>query len=270
MVAGALAQGTPSNSIYTRIGGVHKIAQVVDTWVTSGKNDSVLMANKNFSATYGSFPVPAIDFLLTSYICSKTGGPQVFGSAYDTLGVVKWFAFTPDQSVRQMDLLVGALKKAGCDAQSSTDFLNWFMDAAQKATPVEPGPELVGSTTLYGRLGGFVPISVVVDDFVNHLAADKTIGSNPNTVKSLTDGHVTIPGLKYLVTEQLCEAAGGPWKYSGKPMVEAHKGLNISDKEWLAGTKILIGSLNKYHVPAKEQGQILAVVASTKGDIVGK
>lgn len=263
-------QSMEGKSLYERMGGIQKISLFVDTAVRNSIKDDVLMGNENFKKVNQAFPVPAIDFLLTDYFSSKTGGPQVY-SGPDLAGIEAWFMLTPEQVERQHMIIADAMKQAGCDQMAIDDFGKWWMDAHMHATPVEPSPETISDKeSLYGRLGGIVPISVVVDDFVNSLAADKTIMSNPHVIKALSDGHISVPGLKYLVTEQLASAAGGPYKYSGRTMADAHKGLMISEDEWSAGGKILVATLNKYHVPEKEQGEIVAVISSTKGDIVGK
>jgi len=35
-------------------------------------------------------------------------------------------------------------------------------------------------------------------------------------------------------SEMLCEAAGGPQHYSGRPMGDSHRHLMITEEEWLA------------------------------------
>lgn len=120
--------------------------------------------------------------------------------------------------------------------------------------------------TLYSRLGGVYPISAIVDDFVDHLLTNPKITANENIVAAIKKNNK--PGLKYLITEMLCEASGGPQKYSGKKMNEAHQGLNISETEWQATIVELIKSLNKFSVPEKERNELLKIVSSTKSDIV--
>jgi hemoglobin len=87
-------------------------------------------------------------------------------------------------------------------------------------------------------------------------------------VKALSDGHISTDGLKFLVTEQLAAAAGGPFKYTGRTMKNSHTHLMISSKEWEAGGKILKSVLDKFMVPAQEQGEIFTVIASLEKDIV--
>jgi hemoglobin len=76
------------------------------------------------------------------------------------------------------------------------------------------------------------------------------------------------PGFKYLVTEMACWASGGPQKYSGRSMYEAHKGMKITGPEWEAFMDDLQQSLDKFNVPAQEQAELKAIVESTRADIV--
>jgi hemoglobin len=66
----------------------------------------------------------------------------------------------------------------------------------------------------------------------------------------------------------VCWAAGGPQKYSGKPMAESHQHLKITGKEWDAFVDDVRQTLNKFNVPAQEQGELVAIVNSTRSDIV--
>ena len=62
--------------------------------------------------------------------------------------------------------------------------------------------------SLYERLGGVYSIAVVVDDFIDRIMADSVLNANP----LVDEAHhqVTPPGFKYLVTEFVCWATGGP------------------------------------------------------------
>ena len=75
-------------------------------------------------------------------------------------------------------------------------------------------------------------------------------------------------GFKYLVTEMVCWATGGPQKYTGKSMAESHLHLKITPKEWEAFLDDFQQTLDKFKVPAKEQNELKAIVDSTRSDIV--
>jgi hemoglobin len=115
---------------------------------------------------------------------------------------------------------------------------------------------------LYDRLGGKDAIVAVVDNFVGRLAKDARI----NARFSNSD----IPHLKLMLVEQICEAAGGPCKYSGKDMKTAHKGQNVTDDEFNALVEDLKGTLDEFKVPAPEQKDLLGALGPMKPDIVGQ
>ena len=75
-------------------------------------------------------------------------------------------------------------------------------------------------------------------------------------------------GFKYLVTEMVCWAAGGPQEYTGRSMADSHRHLKITGKEWEAFMDDVWLTLDKFRVPAEEQAELRAIVNSTRSDIV--
>lgn len=120
--------------------------------------------------------------------------------------------------------------------------------------------------SLYDRLGGVYPIAVVVDTFIDLLLVNDVLNANP-AIKAARD-RVPAAGLKFQVTALVCQQTGGPCKYTGRGMKESHAHLNISEKEWQVMLADFRRTLNHYGVPAKEQGELMAIVDSTKKDIV--
>jgi hemoglobin len=115
---------------------------------------------------------------------------------------------------------------------------------------------------LYTRLGGKPAIRAVVNDFVSNVAADKRI----NKFFAKTD----IPNLKRQLTNQICQGSGGPCTYTGRSMKDAHRGMGVSGADFGALVEDLQKSLNKFKVPAREQGELLAILGPMKKDIVEK
>ena len=124
----------------------------------------------------------------------------------------------------------------------------------------------VEKPSLYDRLGGVYSIATVVDDLIDRVMSDARLNANP----LVNEAHHRVPpaGFKYLVTEMVCWAGGGPQKYSGKPMAESHAHLKITAKEWEAFVDDLQQSLDRFAVPAQEQAELKAIVNSTRSDIV--
>jgi hemoglobin len=120
--------------------------------------------------------------------------------------------------------------------------------------------------SLYDRLGGLMPISVVVSDFIDALVPDTVLNANP----AIDDARKRVPApyLKYHVTAMVCQATGGPCQYHGRGMKESHAHLNITEQEWDRMVTLFKGVLAKHNVPAKETQELLEIVGSTKADIV--
>ena len=132
--------------------------------------------------------------------------------------------------------------------------------------PVVSAQQPGAQKSLYDRLGGLKGITVVVDDFINRLVANKTLNKNP----AIDAGRKRSPApyLKFQVSQLICELSGGPCKYAGKAMKESHAHLNISEKEWGVMAKEFQKSLDKFKVPAAEQKDLFDMVGKTKADIV--
>ena len=137
--------------------------------------------------------------------------------------------------------------------------------------------------TLYERLGGKEAIHILVDDFVARVAADPSIKarfdfkSSPRTKAFVARGvppplaeMQAVGTLKAYLTEQICEAAGGPCSYVGKDMKAAHVGMGITSAEFDTVVKHLVASLDKFKVPAEEKNELLALLGPLKKDIVEK
>jgi hemoglobin len=123
-----------------------------------------------------------------------------------------------------------------------------------------------GQSSLYERLGGVYSIAVVVDELVDRVMADPRLNANP----AVDEAHHKVPpaGFKYLVTEMVCWASGGPQKYTGRSMADSHRHLNITPPEWDAFMDDFQQTVDKCKVPAAEQAELRAIVESTYGDIV--
>ena len=120
--------------------------------------------------------------------------------------------------------------------------------------------------SLYDRLGGVYAIASVVDDFIERLLVNDILNANP----AINEARARVPkaGLKYRVTELVCEVTGGPQRYTGRSMKDSHKHLNITEREWDAMVADFKATLNKFKVPEKEQGELIGIVGTTKADIV--
>jgi hemoglobin len=95
---------------------------------------------------------------------------------------------------------------------------------------------------------------------------DPRLNANPR----VDEAHHRVPpaGFKYLVTEMLCWAAGGPQRYTGRDMEEMHRHLRITAGEWRVFMDDLQQTLDKFKLPEAEQAEVRAIVDSTRSEIV--
>jgi hemoglobin len=143
-------------------------------------------------------------------------------------------------------------------AMSLATPMAWSAQEGQtdKAKPANKGK------SLYERLGGKAAITAVVDEFVARVAADTRI----NQFFANTD----IPKLKMHLVNQICEASGGPCKYTGRSMKEAHEGMGVSAGDFNALVEDLVAALDKFKVGEKEKSELLSMLGPMQGDIVEK
>ena len=148
-------------------------------------------------------------------------------------------------------VFAAALLSAGCHKGQG----NMRGMAMPAATAAPAGP------SLYTRLGGMDAIRAVVHDFVGQVAGDARINGFFRGVD--------IPNLERLLTEQICQATGGPCTYSGRSMRATHTGMNLTDAHFNALVEDLGAALDHFNVPAREKGELVGALGGLNGDIVG-
>lgn len=114
--------------------------------------------------------------------------------------------------------------------------------------------------SLYERLGGMDAIVAVVEAFRDRVAGDDRI----NRKFARTD----LARLRQELIDQVCEVAGGPCKYAGRSMKEAHAGMGVTSGEFDALVEDLVATLNHFKVGEREQQEILGVLGPLKSEIV--
>jgi hemoglobin len=135
--------------------------------------------------------------------------------------------------------------------------------AAALAAALAAGATRAAEKSLYERLGGEPALTAVVDDFVDHAAADPRV--------DFTRGgryQLDVPRLKRQLLNLVGQLTGGPQKYTGKDMRTLHAGMKITAAQFDALAADLAASLEKFKVPGREKDELLTIVGSTRKDIV--
>ena len=144
-----------------------------------------------------------------------------------------------------------AIEKARAQAKELAQMFRDTADARARRQKEKP---------LYERLGGRDAIHAVVTDIIElHFTEPLT--------KPLTKG-VDKEKLVRLVVEFLCQAAGGPEKYTGRDMVTAHAHLDMTEVHFMAAGEQIMRVLDKYGVPKPEQEELLCIIIGHHDDVI--
>jgi hemoglobin len=159
-------------------------------------------------------------------------------------------------------LLAGALMVGGC---RSTDDQN-DRAKSQKTTTADKSGK-----TLWERLGGEPAVTAVVDDFVNRAAPDPKVNfTRKGHPAEWNASPANVTKLKRQLVAFISENSGGPIKYKGKDMTATHTGMNITSAEFDALAGHLVAALDAAGAKPKDRDELVKIVASTKGAMVGK
>lgn len=115
--------------------------------------------------------------------------------------------------------------------------------------------------SLYERLGGNAGITRITRDLLrNHM-------SNP-LVSTRYAGSEDLARVERRVVEFFCAGSGGPETYSGQDMVSTHKGMNISEQEFVAVLDDAMAALETNGIDAPTRTEVLGILWSLKGEVV--
>ena len=117
------------------------------------------------------------------------------------------------------------------------------------------------TNSLYQRLGGANGIARLVDDVI---AAHLT---NP-AVKTRFENIKDLDHAKEMARQFFSAGSGGPETYTGKDMLTAHKGMNISEQEYLAVMDDIIGAMEKHGLSQDAKKDVIAILYSLKSEII--
>jgi hemoglobin len=120
--------------------------------------------------------------------------------------------------------------------------------------------------SLYDRIGGVNAISMVVDRFSDEIVTNPKLNVNPALKEWNQKGQ--LPALKFMRTLWICEVAGGPFKYTGKPLGDAHKDLHITSEEFDEVGAEIANALDHFKVPEREKQEVLDAIVARKTEVI--
>ena len=122
--------------------------------------------------------------------------------------------------------------------------------------------EMKKDDSLYQDLGQREGIAKIVADFVPMLLDDVRIKQFFTKVKK--------EEFSEHLTNQFCELAGGPCRYTGKDMYEAHEGMKIGNAQFNAVAEDLQMAMEKNNVASSVANRLVAKLAPMQRPIVSK
>ncbi|MEK6224190.1 MAG: group 1 truncated hemoglobin [Thermodesulfobacteriales bacterium] len=66
----------------------------------------------------------------------------------------------------------------------------------------------------------------------------------------------------------MCSGTGGPQEYKGMSMRDTHRGMNISEAEFVAVLDDILEAMAKHGIGGREKAEVLAIAYSMKSEIV--
>lgn len=117
------------------------------------------------------------------------------------------------------------------------------------------------SLSLYERLGGGDGIGRIVEDVMAAHLQNPAVQARFRNIKDLEHA-------KRMAREFFCAGSGGPESYTGRDMLTTHRGMNISEQEYLAVTDDIMGALEAHGIDEVTRRDVLAILYALKGQII--
>lgn len=115
--------------------------------------------------------------------------------------------------------------------------------------------------SLYERLGGTIGISSIVDDV---LEAHMTNPSIKARFLPLKENPLHFTEVRQHVIDFFVTGSGGPEQYSGKDMTSVHRGMNISEGEYMNTIDDILFALDTNKIDEQSKKDVLAILYSLK------
>ena len=125
----------------------------------------------------------------------------------------------------------------------------------------------VETKTLFEKLGGTDGIAAIVDDVVENHMNNPAISARFLPYKNEPERLAVI---KQHTIDFFSAGSGGPAVYNGREMEATHTGMNISEAEYMHTMDDIMLALEKHQIDEESKKEVLAILWSLKGMIMGK
>ena len=117
------------------------------------------------------------------------------------------------------------------------------------------------TTTLYERLGNRDGITRITRELIRNHLANPLVNTRYSQIKDMDR-------LERNVIDFFCAGAGGPETYGGKDMLTTHRGMNVSEQEFVTVIDDAMAALATCSVDGPTSNEVLAILWSLKGEVI--
>ena len=122
---------------------------------------------------------------------------------------------------------------------------------------------------LFDRLGGFFGIAAVVNRFSDQILVNPILNQNPALAAwNQNEAPTRLPGLKFGRTMWIAAMVGGPIKYTGLPLEQAHDRFNMTSAEFAEVGAEIVRALQFFNVPQSDIDQLVCLYGTSMGEVV--
>lgn len=120
---------------------------------------------------------------------------------------------------------------------------------------------MIEEKTLFEKIGGIDAVNAAVNIFYTKVLADDIIKHFFKFTEMKAQAGKQKAFLAY--------AFGAPLAYSGKSLRAAHSGMNLTEEHFNAVASHLVATLKELNVAQNLIDEVVAIVVSTKNDLLG-
>ena len=119
--------------------------------------------------------------------------------------------------------------------------------------------------TLYERLGSATGIDKLVDRIVDLHLQNPLVATRWSQLDEARMAHGRAMAKQFFIA-----GSGGPGKYTGRSMPDAHAGMNINSDEFIAVLDDMMQAMRELGYPRPVCDEVLGIAYSLKPEIVRK
>lgn len=123
----------------------------------------------------------------------------------------------------------------------------------------------MSNVSLFERLGGTAGIEKLVDDIVALHLKNPVINARFLPYLEMPE---RVAEVKKHTVAFFTAGSGGPAAYKGRSMRDAHKGMNVSESEYMAAVDDILAALDSNGRDEQTKKDVLAIAYSLKGEIL--